>query len=329
MGVPQSVEIPQSPRFNTDDAMTCHDYIQTNTKTHNFALVRSSRLLGFAHSDCSVGRVSINWCGVETTEGFNITKTCVAPYYSFQFVLSGRCQLESRHGSMIVGPGDVFILDPENTQREFWPGDCEQFIIRIDRDIMERQLSEDLARALGRHLTFDQVTRDPGIGRWIYQVAQSVWFGGDAANLIKGGRVARNLERTLISMLLAGLRHSETDGLECGTQSAAPYYVKRAETYIRGQICEVLTIDDIAEKAGVSTRSLFYGFKRWRDTTPMAYIRELRLERAQKELKKARNCGGTVSDVAMNVGFTNFSQFSKLYKARFGEAPSVTLRSDS
>jgi transcriptional regulator GlxA family with amidase domain len=36
--------------------------------------------------------------------------------------------------------------------------------------------------------------------------------------------------------------------------------------------------------------------------------------------------GGTVSHAALDAGFTNFSQFSKIYKARFGESPSVTLR---
>jgi AraC-like DNA-binding protein len=329
MAVPQSVHIPQTPRFRTDDATMCHDYIRDNTKTHNFALLRSSSLRGFAHSDCSVGRLTINWCGLETTEGFSIQKTCAAPYYSFQFVLGGTCQLDGRDGSTVVGPGEVFILDPEDRQREFWFNDCEQFIIRVDREIVERQLSEELARTLGSHLLFDMVMRDPGIVRWIYQVANSSWVGGQSAALIKGGRVSRSLERTLISMFLAGFRHTESESLERGTQPAAPYYVKRAETYIREQIGEVITIDDIAEKAGVSTRSLFYGFKRWRNTTPMAYIRDLRLEMARKELKKARSCGGTVSDAAINSGFTNFSQFSKLYKARFGEAPSVTLRSDS
>ncbi len=329
MGVAQSVDLPQRPRFKTEDADSCHNYIRDDSKTHDFALTRSSRLLGFAHSACSVGRVAINWCGLATTDGFSITQTCAAPYFSFQFVLAGTCRLEGRHESRIVGPGEVFIRDPECTQREFWQDECKQFVIRIDRSVIERQLSEELAKTIGRQLTFDLVARDPGIAGWVYQVAHSLWLGGDASALVKANRVANNLERTLISMFLAGFRHSESEGLERDPQCPAPYYVKRAETYIREQIGEALTIDDIAAQAGVSTRTLFYGFKRWRDTTPMAYIRDARLELARKELKKARSCGGTVSDVAINAGFTNFSQFSKLYKARFGEAPSMTMRCDS
>lgn len=326
MEVMHSIEVPALPRFKTDNPVICRDYIRDNSKTHNFDLGRTSRFLNFSHHDCSVGRVSVNWCDLTCTEGFRITKAAAAPYYSFQFVISGNCQLDGAFGSVTVRPGEVFILDPDHITREFWPEECKQFIVRIDRQLVEQMLSEELSKKLSKHVVFDPVAHDPGITRWLSQIAQSLWLGGSEAALIGQGRVAQNIERTLITMLLSGLHHSESDDFTRQGQGAAPYYVKRAEAFIHDQARDELTVDEIAEKAGVSARSLFYGFKRWRSTTPMAYVRDVRLDLARKELQKARAGGGTVSEAAVNAGFTNFSQFSKIYKARFGETPSATLR---
>lgn len=327
MDATHQIEVPQLPRFRTSDPGLCREYIRDNSKTHNFDLSRSSRFLSFAHHDCSVGRVSVNWCDLTCTEGFRITKAAAAPYYSFQFVVSGSCQLDGSFGSVAVRPGEVFVLDPDHITRESWTDNCQQFIVRIDRQLVEQMLSEELAKKLSRHVEFDPVATDPGITRWLSQVARSLWVGGSEAALVSNARVAQKIERTLITMLLSGLHHSESDDFFRQGQGAAPYYVKRAEAFIHEQARDELTVDDIAEKAGVSARSLFYGFKRWRNTTPMAYVRDIRLDLARKELQKARVTGGTVSEAAVNAGFTNFSQFSKIYKARFGETPSATLKS--
>lgn len=315
------------PRFKTSDSGLCRDYIWDNTNTHSFDLTRASQLIGFVHHDYSVGRISVNWCDLMCTEGFRITKTRAAPYYAFQFIVRGTCRLEGAAGNAVVRAGEVFVLAPDQIQSELWSAHCQQFIVRIDREILERQLSEELARRPSKPVSFAPVGCDPGITDWLTQVADDLWNEGAESALIRRGRLARAIEQTLITMILTGLRHSESGDLAQQPYSTAPYYIKRAEAYIRDQVYRIPTVEDIAANAGVSARSLFYGFKQWRNTTPMAYVRNLRLDMAHKYLKKARLRGGTVSEAAVSAGFNNFSQFSKIYKARFGETPSATLRS--
>src|SRR5690606_32461053 len=145
-------------------------------------------------------------------------------------------------------------------------------------------------------------------------------------SVLDNSRVLRSFERTLLTMLLTGIPHSKIDELHSTPSRIAPYYVKRAEEYIRSAATGDITMEDIAEAASVSERTLFYGFKRWRNTTPMAYVWDVRLAHARNELIAARETGGTVSQAAINAGFTSFSHFAKMYKARFGESPSATLR---
>jgi len=319
------IEPPGAPCFATQDAVECRDYIKDHTGTHRFNLGRTSRFLDFAHHECSLGRIFLHFVNLNCTNGFSVTKASAAPHYSFQFLLEGSCQLEGLFGNVIARPGDVFILDPDHVTREFWPQGCLQILVRIDRDVVEHMVSEELHKTLSEHVIFEPVMRDPGIVHWLRHLANMMRSDGTDPALLGNSRVVRDIERTLVTMLLTGLRHSLSDEFERHNAGIAPYYVKRAEAYIREKARDELTVDDIAAAAGVSPRSLFYGFKRWRKTTPMAYVRDVRLDWARKELEKARTDGGTVSEAAMNSGFTNFSQFSRIYKARFGESPSVTL----
>ena len=81
--------------------------------------------------------------------------------------------------------------------------------------------------------------------------------------------------------------------------------------------------------AGVSTRALQLSFRRFRNTTPMAYLRTVRLELARTELVNAGRQGSSVAAVANAVGLGHLGRFSRDYHARFGELPSHTLQRGS
>lgn len=321
--------IPDALRFATQDTGQCREYIWSATGTHRFDLARAATLRDFHHYERRIGGISVSLVSMECSEGFRIAKTGAAAYYSFQFPQEGsNCELEGLFGRCVVGPGHVFILDPGQRTREFWPAHCLQYIVRVERRLLEQTMADEIRREIKRPLVFDPVARDPGIAAWLRHIFSTPQCDPAATDppLLANRRVVRSLERALLTMLIAGLRHNESQELDQHSTGASPYYVRRAEEYIRANARADLTVEDIAAAAHVSPRSIFYGFQRWRNTTPMAHVRQLRLELARKELEKARREGGTVSQAALNAGFTNFSQFSKLYKKRFGETPSTTLR---
>jgi transcriptional regulator GlxA family with amidase domain len=81
----------------------------------------------------------------------------------------------------------------------------------------------------------------------------------------------------------------------------------------------------MAEYAGVSSRSLFTGFRRYRNTSPMTYLKEIRLRRVNEELQRLSSGSDTVTAVAFRWGFSHLGHFTTDYKRRFGESPSETL----
>jgi len=129
----------------------------------------------------------------------------------------------------------------------------------------------------------------------------------------------------LISMLLMCQPNNYTERLQGQSPSIAPAFVKRVEEYIEEHADEALTIVDLAEYVGVSSRSLFAGFRRFRDTTPMNHLKEVRLKRVHDALLNGWAGDTTVTREAMRWGFSHLGHFATAYKRRFGESPSETL----
>jgi AraC-like DNA-binding protein len=319
------IYISRPPLFATRDVGECRDYIRGFTGTHTFDTADVSSLVHFSHHEHRMSHISLNYTAVDCAEGFRIGKGAGADCYAFQFVLAGQCELEDANSRYQVSPGQVFVLGPDEITREFWPKICRQFVVRIDRQFVDQLVANEIRSALKRPLRFKKVGRDPGIASWLQQIVNTPTGNGEVQSVLGDRRVSRSIEAALTMMLLVGFEHSESMAFHRPTAVVAPYYVKRAEEFIRTHARDDMTIDSIAAAAGVSVRSLFYGFKHWRNTTPMAHVRELRLMLARTELLESRHRGGTVSKAAINAGFTNFSQFSKIYKLRFGETPSMTL----
>jgi transcriptional regulator GlxA family with amidase domain len=88
---------------------------------------------------------------------------------------------------------------------------------------------------------------------------------------------------------------------------------------------EPLTLGILATTLGISGRSLQQDFRKYHATTPLTYLRNLRLEAFHRELSDPRNTL-SVGDVAGKWGFAHVGRLAKLYRAAYGRAPSETIR---
>jgi len=110
------------------------------------------------------------------------------------------------------------------------------------------------------------------------------------------------------------------------TRQAYSRIVKIAEDYALSHAGDHLHVTDLCSVAAVSERTLEYAFKEVMGITPVAYLIRLRLHRVRKALLAASHGSTTVSAEALDWGFWHFGEFSRAYKACFGELPSDTLR---
>jgi AraC-like DNA-binding protein len=108
---------------------------------------------------------------------------------------------------------------------------------------------------------------------------------------------------------------------------ATPTALARAIAFIEANADVDITILDIARAAYVTVRAVQLAFRRQLDTTPLQYLRRVRLDRAHNELRAANpGDGNTVIHVAARWGFADASRFAALYRRTYGQPPSHTLR---
>jgi AraC-like DNA-binding protein len=104
--------------------------------------------------------------------------------------------------------------------------------------------------------------------------------------------------------------------------------VRRAVAFIDENAHIDITVVDIAAAAFVTIRAVQTAFRRHLDTTPMAYLRRVRLDHAHRELLAANPAHETVTAVAYRWGFPNPARFAAYYRQAYGVPPSRTLRHD-
>jgi len=102
-----------------------------------------------------------------------------------------------------------------------------------------------------------------------------------------------------------------------------PFFLKRADRYIAERLGEPISIKRLAQHCGVSWKTLQKAFADFRGVTPVAHVRNTRLDAARQALDAP---DATVAEVAARYGFGSTTTFSLEYRKRFGVAPSRTKR---
>jgi AraC-like DNA-binding protein len=107
---------------------------------------------------------------------------------------------------------------------------------------------------------------------------------------------------------------------------AKPMMLRRAMEYMDANAANDIGLVDIAEAIHVTPRAVQYMFRRHLETTPLQYLRRLRLHYAHQELLTTDHLHNNVTDVAARWGFAHTGRFAVLYRQAYGQSPHSTLR---
>lgn len=314
-------------RFRTRDLSESLHYVQMTSIGHSLKPRNGRDPVDFIHWNVGLDDLDLDLVSVRCGEEFEIDRGGVDDRYYIHLPISGSCEIRGTRDVANATAGQIFALNPSSLAKKRWIGGCKQIMVRINRQAIERIMTDELGVECYKPLVFDQIVLNDERSAGLTQFLIAYWqMFSSGAGPNSERPLARSLERGLVSGLLSILPHNYSAELLRPTNAAAPYYVRRAIDYIHANAPNPITPQDLVTVAGVSARSLYYGFRRWRGTTPMAYLRNVRLALARKELEAARANGGNVTEIAMNVGYEHLSRFSKDYREKYGESPSMTLR---
>lgn len=240
-------------------------------------------------------------------------------------VLQGQYRFSSRAiCGVALGAGDSFVVDTS----------CANLEALISQDTQSLNLVFSHQRMAEMHERWYGMPADPAMWQTAFKL------GSGAASLlplldyaarcamekteqVAQGLLGRHLEELIGMHLLSAWR--QHGGARVLHDSAAPAHLRLAEDYMMAHLRDVPTREAVARAAGVSVRTLTDAFLKARGQSPMAFQREMRLRGVREELRLAQG-ERSVTDIAFGWGFLHPSQFAKLYRQRFGELPSQTLR---
>jgi transcriptional regulator GlxA family with amidase domain len=136
---------------------------------------------------------------------------------------------------------------------------------------------------------------------------------------------ADHLFRAAMVTILESIPHNYSERLARPASPAMPRNLKRAIEYMVANIAQPMSVADIAREAGTSVRALQAAFQQFKDTTPLSFLRQMRLEGARRALADESNTFA-IAEVARAWGFTHMGRFSAVYHEAFGQTPSETAR---
>ena len=251
------------------------------------------------------------------------------PFVLVTTQVSGFSRVTTPAGTANGGRGFVVVDSAGQAVSKRFSADSERCNVRVDQALIDAKCAALLDRPLDKPLCFSPFGSNNGQveRRWISLLQMLLGYVGTPVPE-PSAPIIHNLEEAVLLHLLLEHEHSHSDALRRSRGGLAPRHVKRAEDYIRANAREALTLERIAEAVGCSIRTLCDGFQNARGTTPMNFLRQVRMAGVHSDLQQGRVPGG-VSEIALAWGFSHLGRFSADYRRCFGESPSETLRRGS
>lgn len=229
----------------------------------------------------------------------------------------------SGSGSVSTRGGESFVVDCSRTS--YWlraSPDHLQLNLTIAHDTLANFARQWFDVAPGDGLWTTKTRFGDRNGSWIALMEYLARF---ASQWSPDNRASARVEEMVCLELLKNWAANAGIELDRPTHEAAPFYVRRAEEFMRAHVAAMPTMTEVAAASGVSVRTLSGAFRRYRGASPSAFLREQRLLHARRDLLE----GGpeeTVGAVASRWGYVNFSEFARSFRQRFGELPSAVRR---
>ena len=250
--------------------------------------------------------------------------------YHVAVPFGGHFSVQEGHGDLEFATSrQAVVMDPgRGISIDTWSADCHSLTIKIDKAALLRQLELLLGRAVRHPPVFGpymDVSRGPGRS-WVRLAMWSLLERDDPQGLLSHPMIRGRLEQTLLEGMLLATDHTFRDALDAPPPPMRPASVKRVMDAVQEFPAEPYDANRLAAIAQVSLRTLQEAFRRHVGLSPMAYVYEVRLQRAHGQLRAAAPGATTVAGVAHQWGFVHLGRFARRYRARFGESPSQTLR---
>lgn len=246
----------------------------------------------------------------------------------FSRIRRGKLRLTRERGAdVVVGAGDVAVTGAPGISRGSEADDVQAQILTLERSALAAVAAPDPGIEPQAVEIRDLRPLSAEHARVWDQTLEAVSKLFEDADTRRARLIAGRSGRLLAAVTLSTFRNDAPAAPRgYGAQDARPDTLRLAIAFIESDPQRDIAIADVSRAAHVTVRSVQQAFRRHLDTTPMAYLRKVRLDHSHRQLLAADpGDGTTVGRVALDWGFANPSRFARYYRDAYGRTPSTTL----
>ena len=161
------------------------------------------------------------------------------------------------------------------------------------------------------------------IPRGISSTPMSEELGGAVIRLLecmKSPRDSRILGRQTVREIVFRVLQGEQGGALRALASRDEHFsrIARVLTHVHAEYAQPISVEELARKAGMSVAAFHHNFKLVTASSPIQYLKRIRLDQARRLMAHDGLNAGTA---ARAVGYGSPSQFSREFKRLFGVTP--------
>ena len=208
------------------------------------------------------------------------------PYFELIYIVHGDQKVGLDNQTMVAAAGEMLVYPPNVPHREtLGPSQrLAAYYIAFTSDWHPEHLHRN-----------DTAGRVGILIEWLYSERDSTHD---------------NLQNWNLSTLKLILEEYERLGYHAGTN-----IVETTRKFIRRNISQPLSLEQLAQNAGLSKYYFIREYQRLANRTPMADVRNIRLQQARSALLTS---GAPLKEIALQVGLRNETHLSRLLKEHFG-----------
>lgn len=211
-------------------------------------------------------------------------------------------------------PGDLILFNPDQAH-DGQRGGPEGFgysILYVPADVVALCADGTAGLELPRYFS-RPVVRDAAAAR---RLAGAIAALGQPRESLR----AEELTRDVLAAILA--RHGERGARRLDPAPAGASRMARVREYLHAHYDEDVTVQQLADIAGLSRAHLTAAFARHFGVPPHVYLNDVRVRQAQA----AMLAGQPLAEVAVACGFSDQSHMSRRFKGAVGTSPADWLR---
>lgn len=304
-------------------------YLTNIIAPHELSLRGEGRHLRLMHNSAQLDQLHLHYIAYKTDAlGVNVFIPKLENSLLLKIPLSGTAEICQGKDTAEIRAGMIYLAEPGKPLISSMSADYRQLTLQIPMAVLIQVAGTELQGGCPAALHFDfRAVNNSPAPRFFLNTLGSICHALDKGDgLLHQPMVQRSFQMALLSLILS-LPNSMSDRFSRNQHSAVPFYIRRAEEFMRSHLTDDIAIDDLVQISGVSKRSLHAGFRRFRETTPLGLLKTMRLEAARADLLKATETSRTVTDIATTYGFYHLSKFARDFRASFGALPSEMMRS--